>query len=81
MVVVQKCSSRSEINTFVFSAFREGSLVALISDRYESKLSVKAGEQKRCGCLSDSPQVIINSKDQVLPRNMKAYFANKKKII
>ena len=88
MGVAQKCSSRSGINTFgdlltcisqfVFSAFREGSLVALISDRYNSKLSIKTGERKRCGCLSNSPEVIVNSKDQVLLRNMKAYFANPK---
>ena len=85
MGAVQKCS---EINTFgdiltcnsqfVFSAFHERSLVALISDRYDSKLSIKAGERKRRGCLSNSPEVIVNSKDQVLLRNMKAYFANSK---
>ena len=61
MAVVQRCSSRSGIITigdlltcisqFVFSAFREGSLVALISDRYDSKLSIKAGEWKQRGCL------------------------------
>ena len=87
MAVVQKCSSRSGINTFddltctcqfVFSAFCEGSLVALISDRYDSKLSIKVGERKRRGCLSNSPEVIVNSKDQVLPRNINAYFANPK---
>ena len=86
--VVQKCSSRSGINTFghlltcisqfVFSAFREGSLVALIADRSDSKLSIKAGERKQHGCLSNSPEVIVNSEDQVLLRNMKAYFANPK---
>ena len=53
-------------------------LVALISNRYDSKLSIKAGERKRHGCLSNSPEVIVNSKDQVLLRNMKAYFANPK---
>ena len=88
MAVVQKCSSRSGINTFgdlltcisqfVFSAFREGSLVAPISDRYDSKFSIKAGERKRRGCLSNFPEVIVNSKDQVLLRNMNAYFANPK---
>ena len=72
MAVVQKRSSRSEINTFgdfltcisqfVFSAFLEESLVALISDRYESKLSIKARERKRRGCLSNSPEVILNPK-------------------
>ena len=76
MAVLQKCSSHSGINTFgdlltcisqfVFSAFHERGLVALICDRYDSKLSIKAGERKPCGCLSDSPEVIINSKDQVL---------------
>ena len=59
MVVVQKCSSRSGINIFgeiltcisqfVFSAFREGSLVALISDRYDSKLSIKALQENGNG--------------------------------
>ena len=88
MAVVQKCLSRSGINTFgdlltyinqfVFSAFREGSFVAFISDRYDSKLSIKAGERKRRACLSNSPEVIVISKDQVLPRNMKAYFGNPK---
>ena len=76
MAVVQKCSSRSGINTFddlltcisqfVLSAFRKGSPVPLISDRYDSKLSIKAGERKRRGCRSNSPEVIVNSKDQVL---------------
>ena len=85
---MQKCSSLSGINTFgdlltcirefVFSAFCERSLVAFISDRYDSKLSINAGERKRRGCLSSSPEVIVNSKDQVLPRNIKAYFANLK---
>ena len=61
MAVVQRCSSRSGIITFgdlltcisqfVFSAFREGSLVALISDRYDSKLSIEAEEWKQRGCL------------------------------
>ena len=88
MGVVQKCSSRSGINTFgdiltcinqfVFSAFREGSLVALISDRYDLELSIKAVEWKRRGCLSNSPEVIVNPKDQVLLRNMMAFFANPK---
>ena len=85
MGVVQKCSSRSGINTFcdlftcigqfVFSAFREESLVDLISDRYNAKLSIKAGERKSSGCLSNSPDVIVNFNDQV---HMKAYFANPK---
>ena len=66
------------ISQFVFSSFREGSLVALISDRYDSKLSIKAEEWKRRRCLSNTPEVIMNYKDQVLPRNMKAYFANPK---
>ena len=84
MAFVQKCLSRSEINTFgdlltcisqlVFSAFLEGSLVALISNRYESKLSIKARERKRRGCLSNSPEVIVNSKDQVLSRNNEGLF-------
>ena len=88
MAVVQKCLSRSGINTFgdlltcisqfVFSAFREGSFVAIISDRYDSKLSIKAGERKQHACLSNSPEVVVISKDQVLPRNMKAYFGNPK---
>ena len=49
--VVQKCSSCSGINTFgdllTCMGFRlsiEGSFVALISDRYDSKLSMEAGE-------------------------------------
>ena len=50
----------------------------LLSDRYDSKLSIKAREWKRRGCLSNSPEVIVNSKDQVFLRNMKAYFANQK---
>ena len=84
MGVMQKCSSHSGINTFgdilasisqfMFSAFREGTLVALISDRYDLKLSIKAGGRKRRGCLSNSPEVIVNSKDQVLLRNVKTYF-------
>ena len=88
MAIAQKCSSCSGINTLghlltcisqlVFSAFLEGSLAVLISNRYDSKLSIKAKERKQRGCLSNSPEVIVNSKDQVLPRNMKAYFANPK---
>ena len=85
MAVVQKYSSRSGINTFGDSlhvlvslcfrlSLREALL--LLSDRYDSKLSIKAGERKRRGCLSNSPKVIVNSKDQVLPRNMKAYFVS-----
>ena len=62
----------------MFSDFREGSLVGVISDKYGSKLYIKAGERKRRGCLSNFPDVIVHSKDQVLPRNMKVYFANPK---
>ena len=73
MAVVHKCSLRSGINifddlltciSFLFSAFREGSRVALISDRYDSKLFIKAGARKRCRCLSISQEVIVNSKSK-----------------
>ena len=72
MAIVQKCSSRSGISTFgdvlrcmCFRFSVKGIFVALISDRYDLKLSIKAGEMDQV---------------QVLPRNIssKAYSANPK---
>ena len=67
MTVVQKCSVRSWINAsgdlltcisqFVFSAFREGSLVTLISDRYDSKLPLK----QKNGNVVDACQTLQRS--------------------
>ena len=88
MACVQKLSSRAGISTFgdllaglekfIRLGFLEGNIVQVVSDRYDSTLSIKAGERKRRGHTANSPEVCIYSKDQVLPRNMKAYLASPK---
>lgn len=88
MACVQKVSSRTGVNTFgdivvdlekfVNTAFTEGNTVHVISDRYDSDQSVKAGERKRRGFKRDSPEVIIHSEQQSLPRNMRNYLSNPK---
>ena len=88
MACVQKLSSRAGISTFgdllaglekfIRLGFLEDNIVQVVSDRYDSTLSIKAGERKRRGHTANSPEVCIYSKDQVLPRDMKAYLANPK---
>ena len=64
------------LEKFIRLGFLEGNIVQVVSDRYDSTLSIKAGKRKRRGHTANSPEVCIYSKDQVLPRNMKAYLAN-----
>ena len=60
------------------SAFSEGDTVHVVSDHYENDISVKAGERKCLGNIVGSPEVVIHSREQILPRNMKAYLSNLK---
>lgn len=88
MACIQKVSSRAGINTFgdltdsvcqyVMSAFSEGDTVHVVSDQYENDISIKVGERKRRGNIVGSPEVVIYSREQILPRNMKAYLSNPK---
>ena len=88
MACLQKMASRTGVQTFgdladglqkiVENAFRDGDTVHVVSDRYGNELSIKAGERKRRGQTIESPEVKIRSRDQALPRNMKAYLSNPK---
>ena len=78
MACIQKVSSRAGINTFgdltdsvcqyVMSAFSVGDTVYVVSDHYENGISIKAGERKRQGNIVGSPEVVIHSREQILPR-------------
>ena len=71
MACVQKLSSRAGISTFgdllaglekfIRLGFLEGNIVQVVSDRYDSTLSIKAGERKRRGHTANSPEVCIYS--------------------
>ena len=71
MACVQKLTSRSGISTFgdlfneltnfVSLAFREGNTVHIVSDKYDSLNSIKAGERKRRGNIVGSPKVVVHS--------------------
>ena len=58
-------------------AFREGNTVHIlgvnvrcqVSDKYDALNSIKAGERKRRGNIAGSPDVVVHSAKQVLPRN------------
>lgn len=88
MACVQRVCFRTGMNTFgdvtdslgryIISAFSEGDIVQVISDHYEYDISIKAGERKRRGNISGSPEIKVRSRDQILPRNMKAYLSNPK---
>ena len=88
MACIKKVSSRAGINTlvdltdsvcqYVMSAFSEGDTVHIVSDPYENDISIKAGKRKRRGNIVGSPEVVIHSWEQILPRNMKAYLSNPK---
>ena len=60
------------------SAFSEEDTVNVVSDHYENDISIKSGERKRRGNIVESPKVVIHSREQILPRNMKAYLSNPK---
>ena len=46
----------------------ESSSVQIIWDRYDFDMSIKADERKRRGqFLENSPEIKINSRDQVMP--------------
>ena len=47
-----------------------------MSDNYEN--DTKAGERKCRGNIVGSPEVVIHSREQILPKNMKAYLSNPK---
>ena len=88
MACIQTVSSRTGINTFgdltdsvcqyVMSVFSEGDTVHVVSDHYKNDISIKAGERKRRWNIVGSPEVVIHSREQILPRNMKAYLSNPK---
>ena len=50
----------------------------IVSDKYNSLNSIKAGERKRRGNIAGSPEVVVHSVKQVLPRNIKTFLANPK---
>ena len=88
MTCVQKLTSRggirtfgdlfNELTNFVCLAFREGNTVHIVSDKYNSLNSIKAGECKRRGNIAASPEVVVHSVKQVLPRNIRKFLANPK---
>ena len=88
MACVKKLSSWAGINTFgdlyagltnfVQEAFKEGDIVHIVSDKYDAPLSIKSGERIRRGNIAGSPEIVVHSEKQVLPRNMKTYLANPK---
>ena len=83
---VQKLTSRAGISTFgdlynelikfVQVAFREGDRVHVVSDKYDTLNSIKTGEKKRSGNVTDSPEIVVHSANQILPRDMRAFLAN-----
>ena len=61
-------------------AFREGDTVHVFSDKYDTLNSIKAGDRKRHGIVTDSPEIVVHSANQILPRDTytRAFLANPK---
>ena len=88
MACVRKLTSRGGISTFgdlfkeltnfVCLAFRAGNTVHIVSDKYDSLTSIKAGERKRRGNIAGSPEIGVHSVKKVLPINIKTFLANPK---
>ena len=88
MACVQKLTSSAGISTFgdlyngltkfVEVAFRKGDTVHVVSDKYDTRNSIKAGERKCRGNVADSPEIVVHSANQILPRNMMTFIANPK---
>ena len=49
-----------------------------MSDKYDALYSIKAGEGKRHGNIAGSPEAVVHSVKQVLPRNIKMFLDNPK---
>ena len=49
-----------------------------MSDKYDALNLIKAGERKRRGNIVGSPEVVVHSVKQVLPRNIKTFLADPK---
>ena len=63
---------------FVQVVFREGDTVHLVSDKYNTRNSIKAGERKRRGNVAYRPEIVVHSANQILPRDMSAFLPNPK---
>ena len=66
------------LQNFVHLAFSEGNTVHIVSDKYDALNSIKAGERRSRGNITGSPEVVVHSVKQVLPRNTKTLLANPK---
>ncbi len=85
MATLQAVAARSDvkcfgdildgIQQFLIRAFDDCNTVHVVSDRYDNGMSIKAGERKRRGFVN-APEIKVNSRDQVLPRNIKAFLSN-----
>ena len=79
-------SSRAGIHVFgdvlkifmdiINEAFKYAQAVHIVSDKYDTLHSIKAGARKRRGSFISAPQIHVCSLNQVLPKNMKNYLAN-----
>ena len=89
MVCIQRLSSRKYIctfgdlinalETFIETAFTEADIVHLVADRYDTNMSIKAGERKRrADMYNEAPEIIIRSSQQAMPRSLKSFLSNPK---
>ena len=86
MACVQKMSSRAGIHVFgnvlkifmaiINEALKDAQTEHIVSDKYDTLHSIKAGERKRRGRFISAPQIHVRSSNQVLSKNMKNYLAN-----
>ena len=57
-------------------AFKDAQTVHIVSDKYDTLRSIKAGGKETRGSFISPPQIHVRSSNQVLPKNMKNYLAN-----
>ena len=89
MACVQKLTPRASVSTlgdlyteltkYVQVAFKESDTVQVVSDKYDTLNSIKAGERKRNEKIADSPEIAVHSTNKIIPRNMRASLANPKR--
>ena len=75
MACVQKMSSLAGIHVFgdvlkifmgiINEAFKDAQTVHIVSDKYDTLYSIKAGERKRHGSFISAPQIHVHSSNQV----------------
>ena len=65
------------LESSISSAYRESSKVALVPDRYDITLSIKADERSRRS-TTKSPEIAIHNESQKLPKDLQNYLSNPK---